>query len=489
MLARLILSRVLLVFTFTLLLPILAVFIVEPAGEMLEIATPFILVLGASLVLVVILRPLRMAERPRRLETFETVRVVIAAWFLIAALSAIPFYLAGDVPSYTHAFFESMSGLTTTGATVIADVESMHHANLLWRSFIQWLGGMGIILLFIAVLPAFGGTFSLFRAEIPGGDLFHKFVPRFKILARKLWLTYMIVTSAEFLLLVLAGMTPFDAVCHAFTTMATGGFSTRNAGIAAFDSLAIELVIIAFMVLAGMSFGLHSAFLTGNRKAYRGNPELKTYLWILGVSTAVFTVLLAAGKGYNLPAALRHAAFQAASIMTTTGYATDDFALWPFAGQAMLLLLMAIGGCTGSTGGSVKVIRYRLLVSFMRHEFRRLIDPFRVKPMLYDGSVVSDRSLRQLFLMMVLFFLTFISTSLALTFMGVEGREAFSGALTCIANTGPGLGSVGPLANYTGIPGPGLWLLAVNMLIGRLEVVGVFLLITRYIYRLRHKRP
>ena len=486
MLARLILSRVLLVFAFTLILPILAALIVEPAGGKVEAVSPFLIVLGITLALIVVLRPSRSAEMPERLETFETVRVVVISWLLAAGLAALPFYLADEVPSYTHAFFESMSGLTTTGATVIGDVESMPHSHLLWRSFIQWLGGMGIILLFIAVLPGFGGSFSLFRAEIPGGELFNKFLPRFKVMARNLWLAYAAVTAAEFVALMIVGMPLFDALCHALTTMATGGFSTRNAGIAAFDSVAVEVVLILFMVLAGMSFGLHSALLTGNRRAYFGNAELRAYLWILGTATVVMTGVLAVTGGYALPAALRHAAFQAASIMTTTGYASADFAFWPFACQAILLVLMAIGGCTGSTGGAVKVIRYRLLVSFMRHELRSLLDPFRVKAMLYDGSPVSDRSIRQLFLMLALFFLTFVAATLGLTVMGVPGKTALSAALTCLANTGPGLGGVGPMNNYAGLPGPGLWLLSGIMLVGRLEVVGVYLMLARYIYRIRH---
>lgn len=449
---------------------------------------PFLLVLVVSLVLSLLIRPRRVADMPARFETIEAIEAVTASWLLVAALAALPFYLGKEVPSYTHAFFESMSGLTTTGATVIADVESMAYSHLIWRSFIQWLGGMGIILLFIAVLPAFGGSFSLFRAEIPGGDLFNKFLPRFKVMARNLWVTYTIITALEFTLLLAAGMSPFDALCHSFTTMATGGFSTKNAGVAAFGSMKIELVLIVFMILAGMNFGLHTAFLKGRWRAYFGSIEVKVYFAILGTAVTLIALQSVISSGVSPGSALRHAAFQATSIMTTTGYASDDFARWPEACQAILLILMCIGGCTGSTAGSVKVVRYSMLFAVIRHELRSLADPFRVKRLVYGGEVVQDKHIRQLLLMLFLFALTFSAASLLLTFVGVPGRTALSGAITCLANTGPGLGRVGPFSTYAGIPASGLWILSLSMLVGRLEVVGIYLVVGKLGYRILHRR-
>ncbi len=433
--------------------------------------------LGVGLLLRLIFR---LRGELRLKESYATVSL---GWISAALFGALPFYLSGYIPSFTNAFFESMSGFTTTGATILANIEALPHGLLLWRSLTQWLGGMGIIVLSLAILPLMGvGGMQLYKAEIPG-PLPDKLTPRIQQTAKILWGVYVILSLIEAGLLLVGGMDLFDSLSHTFTTMATGGFSTKNASIAHFNSLYIDLVIIVFMFIAGTNFSLHFHGLRGRFAAYWKSEEFRFYLGFVLTSMAMVTIINAFGRSWGLLGAWRHASFQVVSILTTTGFTTTDFGQWPSAGQIILLTLMFFGGCAGSTGGSIKIMRVMILLKHGRVELKRLLHPHAVIPVRLDGRLVSPGLISNIMSFAFLYLFIFVSASIFMSFLGLDMVSAVSSVAATLGNVGPGLGLVGPSSNYLPIPAAGKWVLSFCMLAGRLEIYTLFVLLTREFWK------
>ena len=412
-------------------------------------------------------------EKLREREGFVIVGV---SWIIITFFGALPFYITGVCPEFVDAYFESMSGFTTTGASILTNIDTLPHGILLWRNLMQWLGGMGIIILSLAIFPALGiGSFQLFKAEIPGGATVERMKPRLAETAKVLWKTYVVLTLAEIVMLKLGGMELFDAVCHTFSTVATGGFSPYQASVGHFNNLYFETVIMLFMFLGGMNFALHYHIIQGNIKVVFQNPEFRFYVSMIVIAVSVTTLGLAYA-GDSLAHAFRRAAFNVVSINSTTGYATDDFNMWPDYLRIMMVVIMMVGGCSGSTSGSFKVIRVIILLKVIFRELQKLIHPRAVvrikvgqKPLPPD-YVMNVVALAGLFLGLA--GVGFI----ALAFMGVDLTTALSASIACLFNIGPGMGHVGPATDYAGLPEGGKWILILWMLMGRLEIFGILLL-------------
>ena len=400
--------------------------------------------------------------------------IVAFGWISASIFGAIPFIASGAFANPLDAFFETVSGFTTTGSSVLtaAAFDIFPKGLHFWRAMIQWLGGMGIILLSIAILPFLGvGGMQLYRAEVPGPFL-DKLRPRIAETAKILWQTYLLISGLEALLLFLGGMSLFDAVCHAFTTMATGGFSTKSTSIAFYGHYH-RIVITVFMFLAGTNFALHYRFLKGGYKGYWFDREFRFYLKLIlvGIGLVFGYLLLKTGGGWG--ARLEDAAFQVVGIMTTTGYATADFGVWPAFCQYLLVLLMFVGGSAGSTGGGIKCIRIMLLYKYARQELRRIIHPHAVTSVKLGEQNIPQSVLNGVLGMVILFFGIFVLASIAMSFLGFDIVTSISSVAATLGNIGPGLGLVGPAENYAHIPAIGKGILIFCMLAGRLEVYTI----------------
>lgn len=410
----------------------------------------------------------------------EALAVVGLGWFLAAGLSSLPFYLSGEpqFARYADCFFEAMSGLTTTGSSILGNIEAVAPGLLFWRSFLHWLGGMGIIVLFIAVLPFLGvGGKALFRGEVPG-PVNEGLTPRIKQTAVVLWRIYLGMTIVQTILLLLLGMNLFEALCHTFGTLATGGFSTRNTSIAAYNSLAIECVIIFFMIAAGTNFSLHFQATLGRGRVYWKDPEFRTYIGLLLGATLLLTLNQWVMLGHRFFSALREAAFTVVSIMTTTGYATGNFEDWTPGSRLLLLMLMFIGGCGGSTGGGIKVIRWLILFKIARQHILQAFSPRAVRQVKIGGSVVDPNLQRGILIYFALTMICFLLATLLLSqFLPEQSITTCATAvIATLNNIGPGLEAVGPMVNYAFLPASGKWLLSFCMVLGRLELLSVLVL-------------
>ncbi len=409
--------------------------------------------------------------------------IVSIVWIVFSFFGTLPYLLSGAIPNLTDAFFETMSGFTTTGSSILNDIEALPHGILFWRSITQWMGGMGIIVLSLAVLPYLGvGGMQLFAAEVPGPtpDKFH---PRVKETAKRLWGIYILFTLAESILLIIGGMSPFDAVCHSFTTMATGGYSTKQASIAFWGSPFIQYVVIFFMFLAGMNFTLSYYALHGHfRKAIK-NEEFRWYVgFVIGFS-AVVTIFLILIHHRGLETAFREGLFQVVSVLTTTGYVTTDYLKWePFL-AVILLVLMFFGGSAGSTGGSMKIMRIALLIKNSRYELRRLIHPNAVIPVRFNHHKVPPRVITNVLAFAVIYILIFAFGVVVISVMEPNVDSAVSAVATTLGNVGPGLGSVGPMDNFYHINALGKWFLSFLMMLGRLELFTVLVLFSPAFWR------
>ncbi|MBI4828996.1 MAG: TrkH family potassium uptake protein [Nitrospinae bacterium] len=401
--------------------------------------------------------------------------IVAVAWLAVGLFSALPYLLSGAMDSPVDAYFESISGLTTTGASVVADLDAMPRGVMFWRCMTQWLGGLGILVLFVAILPALGeGGHNLFRAEISGGASFEKITPRVKSVARAMWLMYLLMSVAQAALLMTCGLSWYDAATHTFTTLSSGGFSPYPQSAGAMP-LSAQWVVIVFMVAAGANFTLHyRAAREFKFRAYIESPEFRAYALILLVSGAALSVNGAWMEGQGAVRAVTDGFFQVISMMTTTGLATADFALWsPFA-QALLVALMFVGGCSGSTAGSMKIFRHMFIVKAVVTELRRMANPRQVIVTKLRGEVIRQETLTNAFIFGVLFVALFAAGGLFLTMLGVDVVTAFSASIACLSNAGPGLGFVGPMGSFADIPAMGKAALILQMLMGRLELFGVF---------------
>ncbi len=415
-------------------------------------------------------------SRGKELSIVENFTLVTLAWFIAGVFAALPYYFFGLFEgSFIDAFFEAVSGITTTGATLISDVEVLPRGMLLWRAFTQWLGGMGIIVLFLAILPKFGfRSMTMFKAEIPG-PVAERVVPRVVETARRLWIIYVSFTVAQTFLLMLCGLGLYDSLTHALTTMPTGGFSTYNASVAAFNNPMAEVVIIFFMFFAGINFALYFRFFRGDFKIFK-NPELRFYFAvILAAITFVTFNTLQMYEG-NFFLALRLSAFQVVSITTTTGYATANYDVWPHFSRMLLLLLMFLGACGGSTGGSIKQARWMLMIKYSFRELYRMVHPSAISSVKMGKQHIGEEVLRPVMGFGIIYFLLTAAAALLLTIMGVDGTTSFSAVAATIGNVGPGLAGVGPTHTYQVIPSVGRLLLAVMMIVGRLEIFTVLVI-------------
>ena len=468
-----ILGHLLLALAVSMLVPLAMAF---AWGEHAETRNAWILSLLATMSAGLLLRGLTSMDG--ELGRKDGFTIVTLGWLVLAVFAALPFRLSGVMLAYTDAYFETMSGLTTTGASVLTVIEGLPRSLLFWRSLLHWFGGMGIIVLSIAILPFLGvGGAQLFRAEVPGVSK-DRLTPRITSTAKLLWGVYVLFTVAEILLLRLGGMSLFESVCHAFATMATGGFSTRNGSIGAYNDPYIEGVIILFMFLAGVNFTLHFRLLTdsGHRFAITKDPELRFYVGTVAAAILVFTVTLTWTHTYALGAALRHSLFYGVAITTTTGFGTEDFNRWPALCQVVLVLLMFVGGCAGSTGGGMKIMRIMVLLKNGFTEIRKMIFPDAVVPVKIGGEIIPAHILSNV---LAFFFLHVSLTAFGTVLMAMLGLDlitAFTSVLASISNIGPGLAGVGPHANYAHIPAVGKWLLCAFMLMGRLEIYTVLVL-------------
>ena len=423
-------------------------------------------------------------REPHEISHREGLLLVTAVWVTAAGLGALPFLFSGAIPNYTDAFFETISGFTTTGATIVTDVEGIPRSLLLWRAMTQWLGGMGIIVLGIAVLPILGvGGMSLYRAEFSGARS-EKLKPRVAETALALWRIYVFLSLAEYVALRVAGMNMFDAVCHTFTTMATGGFSTRAKSIEGFHSPAIEYIVTFFMFVAGINFIRHHQVLTERRLGrFWRDVEVRTYLVLLGVSILLVMAALLVSSEMAGEEAFRAASFQVVSIMTTTGFSSADFGQWvPFA-CFVLLSLMFIGGCTGSTAGGIKVSRLVLLTKVVSRQFKRVVERRGVFSLRMEGRAVSEATVDGLLNLVFLVFLMTFGACLVVTATGADLVTSFSAVVACMFNVGPGLGDVGPASHYAHFPALVKWTLSLCMLAGRLEFFTVLVLLTPAFWR------
>lgn len=431
------------------------------------------------------------AEDRKDLKVREGFAVVATAWLVLSIIGALPFVLGGVLDSYTDAFFETMSGFTTTGATILGGtatpaIEDLPNAFLFWRSLAHWIGGMGIIVLTLAILPVLGvGGMQLFKAEVPGPSA-DKLTPRIRDTAKQLWIIYVGITFAQVLLL-LPVMDVFDAVNHAFATMATGGFSTRNGSVGDFHSSYIEWIITVFMILAGVNFALHFRLLRGEAGSLFKNTELKAYLYIILVATLLVTIAIwdgipwfsdgAAGAGIaGFGDAIRTAAFQVAAIVTTTGFATADYEIWPSLGIGVIFALFFVGGMAGSTGGGMKVVRHVLLFKNSFREVKKLIHPSAIIPVRLNGTVVSPDVMRNVLSFAVLYMALIIIGTIVLAALGIDLLTSLGAVMSSVGNVGPGFGTIGPAENYAHLPGLAKWVLALMMMAGRLELFTVLIL-------------
>ena len=420
--------------------------------------------------------------KPMVINHREGMVIVSLGWAACAFFGALPFALGG-FPSFTDAFFESVSGFTTTGASILTNIEALPKGLLFWRRLAHWLGGMGIIVLTIAILPFLGvGGMQLYKAEVPG-PVADKLQPRIKDTAMSLWKVYVLFTVVQTVLLMFGGMDLFESICHAFGTMATGGFSTRNTSIAAYDSAYIDGVITFFMLVAGVNFALHFQLFRGRPLVLWRDPEFRFFMILALLLTAVVTFSIQSSSYSSWPDALRFGSFQVASILTTTGYATADYELWLPLPQGVLLLCMFIGGCAGSTAGGIKCMRIMLLFKHAYRELFRLVHPRAVLPLKFGPKLVKEEVLTSIWGFFILFIVLFVLSGLALTAMGVDVLTAFAAVVACIGNIGPGLGEVGPVDNYATIPTLGKWVLSFCMLLGRLEIYTVLVLFVPEFWR------
>jgi trk system potassium uptake protein TrkH len=402
--------------------------------------------------------------------------IVSLVWIVFSLFGSLPFILSGAIPSFTNAFFETISGFTTTGASILNNIEELPYSILFWRSLTQWMGGMGIIVLSLAILPFLGiGGVQLFSAEVPGltADKMH---PKVKETAQRLWIIYVGFTAAEVLLLWIGGMNLFDALNHSFTTMATGGYSTKQDSIAFYNSPFIEYVIILFMFIAGVNFTLPYFALKFQFKKVFGNEEFKTYSFITLIFTLAITLGLVLSSNSSLEDSFRKSLFQVVSILTTTGFATADYLLWPSLLIALIFTLMFIGGSSGSTGGGVKVIRVLLILKNCYFELKRLIHPKAVIPMRLNGKTVPQPIVNNVLAFIVFYLLIFMIGSVLMAALGYDMESAMGSVATTLGNVGPGLGLMGPAANFSMVPIAGKWLLSFLMLLGRLELFTVLIL-------------
>ncbi|MCM1989041.1 TrkH family potassium uptake protein [Oceanirhabdus seepicola] len=419
----------------------------------------------------------------KKIKAKEGLAIVTFGWIFASLFGALPFYLSGSIPSYVDAFFETVSGFTTTGATIITDIEILPMGILFWRSFTHWIGGMGILVVAVAILPMMGaGGFHVFKAESPG-PIADKIVPRIKDTAKILYVSYIIISLAEFILLLLGGMSPFESAVHTFGTLGTGGFSTRNSSIGAFNSSYIFIVISIFMIMSGANFSLYYDLYKGKWRDVIKNSELKLYLSIISISVIAITLNMNTHLYHNLFESFKHSLFQVSSIITTTGYTTFDYEQWTTFSKGILFMLMFVGGSAGSTGGSIKVIRILALIKLIKRELTKILHPRAIVSVKFGDKPVSEGTLLNISSFFMLYMMIFILGSIVISLEGIGFMGATSAVAATLGNIGPGFGFVGPTHTYADFSAFSKLLLSFFMLLGRLELFTVIALLTPKFWR------
>lgn len=410
--------------------------------------------------------------------------IVGLSWVIMALFGALPFVLSGEIPNYIDALFETVSGLSTTGASILTDVEALSHGVQFWRLFTHWIGGMGILVFIMAILPMAGNrSMHIMRAEVPGPTV-GKLVPRIRKTARILYLLYIAMTLVETILLLFGGMSFYDALLHAFATAGTGGFSNRALSVGYYNSAYIDIVISTFMLLFGVNFSLYFLILMGNVRQALHNEELRWYLGI--VVFAVLTIAFDLGDRYgSIFGAMRYAYFQVSSIITTTGFATANFAEWPEYSQAMLVLLMFIGGCAGSTGGGLKVSRVIILFKSAATEVKRMLRPRCVEHIRLDGKPVETDTVHKVLSYFFFYIMIMLFGVLLISLDGYDFTTNITASLGCLSNVGPGLSLVGPIGSYAVFSPMSKIVLILEMLLGRLEIYPILLLFVPSMWKRR----
>ncbi|MFO7665779.1 MAG: TrkH family potassium uptake protein [Desulfobacterales bacterium] len=448
-------------------------------GSALPLIQSMAIALGMGLAIYFIFRRLSQPYMSHR----NAIAIVTFGWIAATLIGALPFFQSGTFDTFTDCFFESISGFSTTGASVLTDIESVPKGILMWRSLTHWLGGMGIIVLSLAILPFLGlGGMQLYKAEAPG-PYQDKLTPRIRDTASALWRIYLALTLVMIILLICGGMDIFDSICHTFGALATGGFSTKNLSIAHYNSAYIDAVITIFMLLAGINFSLHYQMLSGKYRFALKDPELRFFLLIVAIFILVTTVVLYQTTYPSLSQALRYAAFQVSSIITTTGYVTADFEIWPVLPQCILLFCMFLGASAGSTGGGMKCMRIMLLLKHTYLDLFRMIHPRAIMQLKFGKRMVTEDIIKGIWGFFIIYLGLFILASFVLTALGIDLVTSFSAVAACIGNIGPGLGSVGPTNHYAHLPMVAKWILSFCMLLGRLEIYTVIILFVPEFWR------
>lgn len=409
--------------------------------------------------------------------------IVSLSWIAFSLFGAIPFVVHGSIPSYTDAFFETMSGFTTTGATILTDIEALPHGILFWRSLTHWLGGMGIIVLSIAILPLLGiGGMQLYQAEVagPSKDKIH---PRVQETAKRLWAIYVLFTFAETLLLMFGGMSLFDGLTHSFGTLASGGFSTKNQSIAYYNSRYIEYVVILFMFIAGTNFSLHYLALKGKVFHYFKESEFKFYLYFIIIVVTSITLFLTLNNEQTIESAFRDAAFSVISVLSSTGFATVDYESWSPFFSIVFLILLLFGACAGSTSGGVKMVRYQLLLKNSLLEIKRLLHPQAIIPVRQNDKIVHYEIVAKVGAFVLIYLVVFGIAATLLNILGMDILSALGASAACLGNIGPGLNQTGPVTNYSSVPFLGKWILSFVMLLGRLEIYTIIILFSKAFWK------
>lgn len=466
-------GRVLLVEAFFMLLPLAVALLYQ------EDPAPFLLTILLMAILGLALSAVPATRHFYAREGFFAVGLI---WLVTGVMGALPFYFSGTFPSFVDCLFESVSGFTTTGATILTDIEAQPRGILFWRAFTHWMGGMGVLVLLTALLPSLGiRSHYLTQAETPG-PVFSKLVPKQSQTSKILYTIYFAMTSLEVVLLKLAGMPLYDAFIHAFSTAGTGGFSNRNASVGAYGSPVIEMIIAVFALLFSVNFSVYFLVLHRRLKEALKSDELRFFLGVVAAATVVITLDLLP-MYQNALESLRYAFFQVASIISTTGFATADYVLWPQLSQLVLVLLMFCGACAGSTGGGVKCSRVLMLLRAIRREIHQIAHPRSVEVVKLDGKVAEESTVHSVLVFVGCYGLILLGAALVVSLDNMPFDVSFSAALTCLSNVGPGLSAIGPTGNFSGFSDLSKLVLSLCMIVGRLEIFPILVMFSARTWR------
>lgn len=441
----------------------------------------FLITIVITLIVALVLRNIKIKEKSMYAkEGFLTVGL---AWIAIAAFGALPFVISGSIPSYIDAFFETVSGFTTTGATILTEVESLPKGILFWRSLTHWIGGMGFLIFLLALVPTMGSnSIHLLKAESPGPNP-GKIVPKIRETAKILYIIYLVLTIIQTILLILSGLSVYDSVIHALGTAGTGGFSNMNLSVGAFNNPTAEWIITIFMIVFGVNFSLYFQLIKGNIKGFFKNEELKYYLLIVLVSIVFIAINIIDFNNGNIGLSIRQSSFQVASIISTTGYATTDFNLWPSLSKTIIMILMLAGAMAGSTAGGIKTIRLVIMLKAIRRGIDKILHPKRIQSVKIDGKVVDEETISGVLLFIGAYSVIYLIALFIVSFDGFDLVTNITSVLTAISNVGPGLEMVGPIGNFSKFSNLSKIVLSFCMLAGRLEIYPMLIMFSKSIWK------